>query len=61
MGFQSRGRERVARNYLSPMVQKVNDKHSLDCEVKVLIRKRNATNEEVYSELKTLIRPRTTA
>ena len=55
VGFQTWVGECVARNYLSPMVQKVNDKHSLDCEAKVLIRKRNATNEEVYSELKTLI------
>ena len=37
------------------MVQKVNDKHIMDCEVKVLIRKRNATNEEVYTELKSLV------
>ena len=37
------------------MVQKVNDKHIMDCEVKVLIRKRNASNEEVYMELKSLV------
>lgn len=45
----------VAKNYLIPMVEKVKSKHSMDCEVKVLTRKKNNPNEAVYEELKTSI------
>ena len=46
----------VAKNYLIPMVEKVKSKHSMDCEVKVLTRKKNNPNEAVYEELNTSIR-----
>ena len=36
------------------MMDKVNENHSLDCETKIFTRKRNATNDEIYTELKTL-------
>lgn len=45
----------LARNYLTPMLEKVHSKNSLDCESKILIRQRNSTNEKVYEELKPLL------
>ena len=50
-GLNSCGFSLVAKNYLIPMVEKVKSKHSMDCEVKVLTRKKNTPNEAVYEEL----------
>lgn len=44
----------IAKNYLSPMIDNVTNTHSIDCETKVFTRKRNAPNDAIYEELKSL-------
>lgn len=36
------------------MMDKVSEKHALDCETKIFTRKRNTPNDSIYEELKTL-------
>ena len=44
----------LAKNYLSPMIDKVINAHSIDCETKIFTRKRNDSNQAMYEELKSL-------
>lgn len=37
---------------MTPMVEKVKAKNTMECDVKVLTRKKNTPNEAVYEELK---------